>query len=156
MNGIYHKIGIRSSEKEVLNALTTKVGLSNWWTKEVDGNFSSGVSLVGNSIFFGFGHGNAMEMKVQEISTKHVLWECISGPEDWIGSHIDFQWDNGKAPDGGSMTILYFRHQDWKKESEFTAHCSMKWAIFLLSLRDSIELGMGRPSPNDIKIDDLN
>ncbi|EMJ90103.1 toxin-antitoxin system, toxin component domain protein [Leptospira meyeri serovar Semaranga str. Veldrot Semarang 173] len=101
-----------------MKALTTKVGLSNWWTKEVDGDFSTGQSSRGESIFFGFGHGNAMEMKVQVINTKRVLWECIAGPEDWIGSHIDFQWNIGQAPDGGNMTIIYFRHQDWKRESQ--------------------------------------
>lgn len=156
MNGIYHKVGVRASEIEVRQALTTKTGLSKWWTNEVDGNFTSGVSAVGDSIFFGFGHGNPMEMKVREMETKRVLWECVSGPEDWIGSHIDFQLNSGKESEAGSMTIVYFRHQDWKKESEFTAHCSMKWATFLLSLKDSIEKGVGRPAPNDIKIDEIN
>lgn len=154
--GIYHKVGIRAGEKEVISALATKTGLANWWTKEVDGSFASGVSSVGESIYFGFGHGNAIEMRVQELGPKHVLWECISGPEDWIGSHIDFQLSSGKAKDGDLMTILYFRHKDWKKETEFTAHCSMKWAIFLLSLKNFIEDGVGRPSPEDIKIDDIN
>ncbi|EMY71661.1 SRPBCC family protein [Leptospira vanthielii] len=154
--GIYHKVGIRASEKEVIKTLTTKTGLANWWTKEVEGSFTSGVSSVGESIHFGFGHGNAIEMRVEKIEPKHLLWECISGPEDWIGSHIDFQLSLGKAKDGEEMTILYFRHKDWKKESEFTAHCSMKWAIFLLSLKNFIEDGVGRPSPEDIKIDDIN
>jgi hypothetical protein len=35
---------------------------------------------------------------------------------------------------------------------EFTAHCSTKWATFLLSLRDLVETGKGRPAPNDILI----
>lgn len=156
MNGIYHKVGIRADQKEVISALTTKAGLANWWTNEVEGSFASGVSVVGESIQFGFGHGNAFEMKVQESDPKRVLWECVSGPEDWVGSHIDFQLNSSKAPDGGRMTIIHFRHQDWKKESEFTAHCSMKWATFLLSLKSLVEVGVGRPAPSDIKIDDMN
>jgi hypothetical protein len=32
----------------------------------------------------------------------------------------------------------------------------MKWAIFLLSLKQLVETGEGRPSPNDIKIDNWN
>lgn len=39
---------------------------------------------------------------------------------------------------------------------EFTAHCSMKWAIFLLSLKQLAENGSGMPSPDDVKIDDGN
>ncbi|TGK49446.1 SRPBCC domain-containing protein [Leptospira kanakyensis] len=156
MNGIYHKVGIRAGEKDVMDALTTKIGLSNWWTREVNGSFVTGVSSVGESIQFGFGHGNEIEMKVQKLEPKQLLWECNAGPEDWIGSHIDFQLSSGKTPNGEKMTILYFRHRDWREENEFTAHCSMKWATFLLSLRDFIEHGVGRPSPDDIKIDDMN
>jgi hypothetical protein len=29
----------------------------------------------------------------------------------------------------------------------------MKWATFMLSLRDYLETGKGRPFPNDIQID---
>lgn len=156
MNGIYHKIGIKAAEEKVMGALTTKFGLSNWWTSDVEGNFTSGVSSVGDSIFFGFGHGNPMEMKVKESEQRGLLWECKSGPDDWIGSHIHFLLDQGNLSDGTQLTILYFRHKDWKHESEFTAHCSMKWATFLLSLKDFLEIGIGKPSPNDIKIDDMN
>ncbi|MBL0953375.1 MAG: SRPBCC domain-containing protein [Leptospira sp.] len=154
--GIYHKIGVKASIDEVMSALTTKLGLSNWWTKDVGGIFANGVSAIGEVITFEFGHGNAIEMKVQEISPKQVIWECVSGPMDWIGSHIDFQLNLGKATKGEEMTILYFRHHDWKNESEFTAHCSMKWATFLLSLKNLLETGNGRPAPDDIKIDDMN
>lgn len=154
--GIYHKVGIRATEKEVISALTTKSGLANWWTREVGGNFTSGVSEVGELISFGFGHGNVIEMKVQELTSNQVLWKCISGPEDWIESHIDFQLKLGNTSSGEKLTIIIFRHKDWKLETEFTAHCSMKWATFLLSLKNYIEIGVGKPSPDDIKIDDIN
>jgi hypothetical protein len=36
------------------------------------------------------------------------------------------------------------------------AHCSMKWATFMLSLRELVETGKGRPSPVDLKIDNWN
>jgi hypothetical protein len=32
----------------------------------------------------------------------------------------------------------------------------MKWATFLLSLRELVETGTGRPSPDDLKIDNWN
>jgi len=31
-------------------------------------------------------------------------------------------------------------------------HCSTKWATFLLSLKDYVERGEGRPEPRDTKI----
>jgi hypothetical protein len=32
-------------------------------------------------------------------------------------------------------------------------HCSAKWAVFLLSLKEILETGQGKASPNDILID---
>jgi hypothetical protein len=32
----------------------------------------------------------------------------------------------------------------------------MKWATFMLSLRELAEAGKGKPSPNDVKIDNWN
>jgi hypothetical protein len=32
----------------------------------------------------------------------------------------------------------------------------MKWSTFLLSLRDLVEHGRGRPAPGDLKIDNWN
>ncbi len=49
-------------------------------------------------------------------------------------------------------TIVLFAHANWKKPDEFMHHCSTKWATFLLSLRDWIERGEGRPAPYDLKI----
>jgi len=156
MNGIYHKIGIRAGSEEVIKALTTKAGLAGWWTRQVDGDFHGGSSAVGGSIHFQFGNKGGFDMKVQELAPERVLWECTGGPEDWVGSHVDFKLNASKAEDGATMTIIHFRHQDWKNESEFTAHCSMKWATFLLSLRSLVEAGRGQPAPDDVKIDDMN
>ncbi|XDD45347.1 SRPBCC domain-containing protein [Leptospira sp. WS39.C2] len=153
---IYHKIGIRAKEEEVISALKTQKGLTNWWTKEVSGDFNSGISTIGGSISFGFGHGNAIIMNVQNVTSNQVLWECTSGPVDWVGSHIDFRLNLITNANGENMVLLYFEHKDWRNVSEFTAHCSMKWATFLLSLKNYIENGVGNPSPNDIKIDDIN
>ncbi|EPG65895.1 SRPBCC family protein [Leptospira wolffii] len=155
MNGIYHKIGIRAEAPKVIQALATKDGLAGWWTRQVEGEFSGGTSGVGESIRFDFGLAG-FEMKVQELAPQRVLWECTEGPEDWVGSHVDFQLTQGSSPDGAKMTLVHFRHQDWKNESEFTAHCSMKWATFLLSLKSLVEAGKGQPAPDDLKIDDFN
>ncbi|HMJ47961.1 MAG TPA: hypothetical protein VK498_11570 [Ferruginibacter sp.] len=53
-------------------------------------------------------------------------------------------------------TIVLFGHRNWKEEVKFMADCSMKWGIFLLSLKEFVETGKGRLSPNDIKIDNRN
>ena len=43
------------------------------------------------------------------------------------------------------QTFIRFRHSCWRETTEFQGHCSMRWAVFLLSLKDLLERGKGRP-----------
>ncbi len=91
-------------------------------------------------------------MDVQELGdNKDVRWHCVEGPEEWVGTEITFQLSE---QDG--QTIVLFGHRNWREAVEATAHCSMKWVIFLLSLREYVETGKGKPSPYDLKIDNWN
>lgn len=80
-----------------------------------------------------------------------VRWTCLEGPAEWIGTTFSFELSE---QDG--QIILLFGHRGWKEPVEFMAHCSMKWAVFLLSLREYVETGSGKPSPYDLKIDNWN
>jgi hypothetical protein len=80
-----------------------------------------------------------------------VHWRVIAGPEEWVGTDVIFTLSQE-----GEYTIVLFGHKNWRDANEFTAHCSMKWATFLLSLRELVESGKGKPSPQDVKIDDWN
>lgn len=144
MNGIFHRVVIQAKPNAVYNALTTDKGLSNWWTK------SDAQPKVDTTARFYFeGVCPPIEMKIDKLeNNKHVKWQCIAGPDDWINSNILFDIQPGDADD----SVVLFRHADWKQESEFTAHCSMKWATFLCSLKDLMETGIGRPFPNDLAV----
>jgi hypothetical protein len=48
--------------------------------------------------------------------------------------------------------MVLFTHAGWREPVEFMHHCSTKWAVFLLSLKDWIERSEGRPHPYDIKL----
>ncbi len=152
MADIIHRIGIRSSASNVYKALSTIEGLANWWTDEVEGE-----ERIGGKIEFTFRSETGEEigkmvMEVQELNPqKDVRWRCIDGPAEWIGTDITFQLSQQDA-----QTIIIFGHRNWREAVEFTAHCSMKWAVFLLSLREYVETGKGKPSPHDLKIDNWN
>jgi uncharacterized protein YndB with AHSA1/START domain len=152
MVDIIHRIGIKSPTTQVYNALTSLEGLGQWWTDEVQGE-----EQVGGKIEFTFRSETGqlkgkMVMEVQELNAqKDVRWRCIDGPAEWIGTDITFQL----SPQD-NQTILLFGHRNWREAVEFTSHCSMKWATFLLSLREYVETGKGKPSPYDLKIDNWN
>ena len=151
MVNIIHRIGIKASPEKVIAALSSISGLANWWTNEVSGD-----TKMGGKIEFIFRATNgdvkgSMLMQVEETNSNCVRWRCVDGPAEWINTEINFELSQQD-----DQTILLFGHKNWREAVEFTAHCSMKWATFLLSLRDYVETGKGKPSPNDVKIDNWN
>ena len=152
MVDIIHRIGIKSPSTEVYKALSTINGLAHWWTEDVSGN-----EKIGGKIEFTFRTKagdilGKMIMEVKELKLDtDVRWRCIEGPDEWVGTDITYQLSQQE-----DQTIIIFGHRNWREAVEFTAHCSMKWAVFLLSLREYVETGKGKPSPNDLKIDNWN
>ncbi len=148
MANILHRVGIKTSSiDEVYRALTTQDGLAGWWTTDTKGEGTQ----VGNIIAFRFGAGG-FDMKVRKLNAPDLVeWEVADGPEEWIGTIINFE-----LKQDGDYVIVLFRHLNWKEPIEFMHHCSTKWAIFLMSLKSLIETGKGKPNPIDIKIDNWN
>jgi uncharacterized protein YndB with AHSA1/START domain len=152
MADIIHRIGIKAPAEQVYKAISTIKGLSGWWTEKVEGDEQQGGKI---SFHFQTKTGEtlgSMTMEVQKLApSTEIQWRCIDGPPEWIGTSISFELSE---QDG--QTILLFGHRNWKDPVEFMAHCSMKWAVFLLSLREYVETGKGKPSPGDMKIDNWN
>jgi uncharacterized protein YndB with AHSA1/START domain len=152
MVNIIHRIGIKASSQKVYEALSTIEGISGWWTQH-----TSGISEVGKTIVVRFlslegQEIGSMNMEVKALEPgKEIHWTFTAGPEEWIGTDVIFSLHQE-----GDYTIVLFAHRNWRMEVEFKAHCSMKWAIFMLSLKELIETGKGKPSPHDIKIDNWN
>jgi len=152
MVDIIHRIGIKSSSAKVYKALSTVDGLAHWWTDEVKGDEQTGGKI---KFTFRTKTGEVLGDMVMEVLVinpeKAVHWRCLEGPEEWVGTNITFDFSQQ-----GDQTIIIFGHRNWREAVEFTAHCSMKWAVFLLSLREYVETGKGKPSPDDLKIDNWN
>ena len=148
MMDIVHRVGIKAPVSKVYAALSTIDGLGGWWTRD-----TSGTSKVGGSIAFRFRSAagdeiGGFDMKVLELAPdRRVRWSVTQGPAEWIGTDVEF----ALTEDDG-WTIVNFGHRKWREEVEFTAHCSTKWATFLLSLRDLAETGKGSPAPDDLRI----
>jgi len=132
----------KTSPEQVYRAIGTVDGLAGWWTTDTKGD-----AAVGGIIEFRFPPGG-FDMKVLESSpTGRVKWEVVAGPEEWIGTTVDWQ-----LRADGDWTVVMFSHEGWAEPVEFMHHCSTKWATYLLSLKAMLETGTGAPSPNDVRI----
>ncbi len=144
MFDINHRVGIKASPENIYNALTTDDGLAKWWTSD-----TSGAGEVDSTIEFRFNGEGPDFIVTKLIPNKMVCWlHSKSVPEAWIGTRISFKLEAQEE-----QTFVRFTHSNWKETTDFMAHCSTKWAVFLLSLKAFLETGEGKPFPNDVKID---
>ena len=145
MTDIHHRIGVRpSSPDDVYAALTTLDGLSGWWTTDTTGDPGPG-----GTIAFRFPPGGFDMEVVELVPGERVLWRVVDGPPEWIDTTIE--WQISQADD---FTIVLFTHAGWAEPVDFLHHCSTKWAVYLLSLKELLETGTGSPSPDDLVISD--
>lgn len=145
MPDILHRIGIRDTTPEqVHTALTTLDGLTGWWAEKTTGS-----TEMGGVLDFRFTAGGFAMKVIASEPGKLVRWEVVAGPDEWIGTTV--QWDLRQE---GAYTIVLFGHEGWREPVEFMYHCSTKWAVYLLSLKQLLETGAGAPDPRDVQISD--
>jgi uncharacterized protein YndB with AHSA1/START domain len=143
MVDILHRVAVeRTAPEKVYDALTTIDGLAGWWTRDTTGDAGEG-----GVIAFRFPPGGFDMSVVETTPGEHVRWEVVDGPEEWVGTAIDWRL---RAEDG--WTIVMFAHEGWAEPVEFMHHCSTKWATYLMSLKRLLEDGAGAPAPDDVHI----
>ncbi len=142
MPDILHRVGVQASAEKVYQALSTLDGLSHWWIVGTTGDTKAGKTIHFKS------EGGGFDMKVLESKPGEVVkWSCVAGPDEWIGTELTF-----RLRKEADQTFVLFSHAGWREPVEFMHHCSTKWAVFLMSLKNWVERAEGRPPPYDVKI----
>jgi uncharacterized protein YndB with AHSA1/START domain len=140
---VRHRVGIRGSRSAIFAALTQPAGLAGWWSTTATGG-----AEVGQTIDLGFGGVVALSFVVREMTPdKSIEMVCPEGPGPWKESQLSFALDE----DEDQVFITLVHSSDKANDDDFL-YFNTKWPLYLLSLRDLIETGKGRPSPNDIPI----
>ena len=115
MNAIKHFLIIETPVSKIYKALTTREGITNWWTPQ-----NSIGEKVGDVNVFDFGnrYHNEMEIKQLELN-KNVEWSCFVGDKEWIGTNILFSLEEIEG-----KTAIRFSHYNWLEETDFFASCN--------------------------------
>jgi len=142
---IKHRIGIKASPDQVFNALIDAAAISKWWTK------AEGVSAVGKTIGVDF-RGFIQPLKVTRMAPSKLvsLQPAEEGVPAWVNTSIEFRLARDEKND---QTLLYFTHAGYTASDDFFSKCSTNWAVYLISLKELVETGKGRPFPNNIECD---
>ena len=144
MPDIRHRVVISAPLKSVYEAVATTEGISEWWTRDGVRGESSERSKV--EFYFGSPEPAAVMEVARLDPAGHVSWNCIEGADEWVGTKLSFDLTSKD-----DETVVLFTHAEWRDPSEFMAHCSARWAYFLLSLKSLVETGKGTPFPEDLK-----
>ena len=140
---IRHEVGIKVSPDAVYQALTDTGKLAEWWTSDTRGNGSE----VGGVLEFWFGDFCHKFEVVELQPDKLVRWKSKEGIEEWAGTEVEFFLSADEK-----QCYVHFSHSGWRSDSGMLPHCSTKWAVFMLSLKDLLEKGNGQPAPDDVEI----
>ncbi|MGQ5261741.1 SRPBCC family protein [Micromonospora sp. ZYX-F-536] len=145
MVDILHQVGVVAPLDDVYRAVATPEGIAGWWSTD-----TTGKSEVGGQVAVRFGDSGGFDLEILELDPADwVRWRVVGGPQEWIGTEISWRFDQR-----GEYTIVNFTHEGWREPVEFMYECSTKWATFLMSLKELVETGRGRPAPDDVQISD--
>jgi uncharacterized protein YndB with AHSA1/START domain len=141
---IWHEILINASAADIYDAVTDTQKLAHWRTTDVRGE-----SAIGKTLEFTFSGFQGAVIEVTALQPDELVrWRVVGGGAgDWIGTEIEFRIFRE-----GDRMLLHFRHEQWHEDAKSFPHCSLGWAIFLLSLKEFVETGEGRPHPYDMRI----
>lgn len=141
---IWHELLVNVSAERLYCAVSDPKMIAHWWTTGARGE-----SAIGKQLEFWFGDycGSVAEVTVLKPN-ECVCWRIVGGRvEDWIGTEVEFAIFRQKG-----QTVLHFRHSGWREDAKLFPHCSLGWAVFLLSLKEFAETGKGRPYPYDMPV----
>lgn len=118
MPDIHHQLVMKGSQAEVFSALTDAV--------------ASVAQEAG-----------ALVRTLSFDRDAHVVWRCVDGPEDWVGTEIAI--DLARVHEG---TVVRLAHRHWRAATDGLASCATRWARALFGL----ECFVAFPEPNDTRV----
>lgn len=144
MADILHLVKVNAPVNEIFTALSEQRGLAGWWTENVQAE-----PTVGSIARFRFGNDGGNDMQILALEPNRLVrWRCVGhlSGDEWIGTELTFELR--PRPTG---TEIVFSHRGWPAASDFLRSCSVRWALYLVSLKNFVESGRGSPWPHDVQ-----
>ncbi len=146
MESYNKKISINAKPESIYNAITTKEGLTHWWTNDVEV-----YSHVGGTATFRFGPRAYVVMKISKLlPMKDVVWKCVEQyfkmngcdkTDEWVGTTVKFSLQEINT----ETTSLSFVHEGLNPQLFCFKEYQSDWEYYLNSLKRYVEIGKGTP-----------
>lgn len=143
MARVHHRVGIAGDINKIYNAMHVPEGINGWWATSTDGTPGAGQVLD-----LHFSDVVTLSFRIDALEKNRLIrLHCVEGPGPWQDCSLDFSF----KPDEDQVWVDLV-HENKSASNDDFLYFSTKWTCYLLSLRDYIESGKGRPYPHDIKI----
>lgn len=140
---IVHNLKIKASHETIYNAVSTKEGITGWWS----GDCEVGTAEGETSLLKFDKEGTIIEMGFKTITLnphKKVVWECISMPNpSWIGTKVITEISD--TEDGCDVVFSHTGFDEKWKGLEPFEQTMLTWGHFMESLVTFCETGEGQP-----------
>ena len=138
MTTILLRMPVDAEPKVVYENLATSEGINGWWS-----NHTEGPDGVGTTMKVAFPDAPAtFDFEVtDETPGERVVWRCLAGPPEWIGTDISFVVET----DAEGNTSLLFSHDGWATTEESFPFIAYSWAQILPRLKKLSESGRRDP-----------
>ncbi len=143
MARVSHRVGIAGEIGKIYRAMHEPAGLDGWWSTR-----SEGTPEVGQLLHLHFSDVVTLSFRIEVLEENaRIGLRCVSGPGPWQDCRLTLSLQQD-----ADQVWVRLEHENTAASEEDFLYFSTKWTCYLLSLRDFIETGRGRPYPNDIKI----
>jgi hypothetical protein len=143
MARVEHQVGVVGDLNRIYRTMYEPEGLDGWWATRTDGS-----PEVGEILNLHFSDVVSLSFRIEALERDtRVHLHCVSGPGPWQDCDLTFSFKQ----DSDQVWVHLVHENEDVSDDEFL-YFSTKWPCYLLSLRDLIETGEGRPYPNDVKI----
>jgi len=140
---VRHQVGVVGDINKIYRSMHEPEGLNGWWPTTTDGT-----PEVGQVLDLHFLNVVTLSFKIDALEESALIrLNCVSGPSPWQGCTLEFSF----RQDADQVWVGLVHENEAASEADFL-YFTTKWTCYLLSLRDLIENGRGRPYPNDVKI----
>ncbi|WP_222981587.1 SRPBCC family protein [Flagellimonas meishanensis] len=139
-----HFIGTTATKEAMFEAMATTEGLTKWWATKAKGNV-----LAGQVVELEFDGLTTLKFKCDEVvKNKKLVLVCFQSFKAWNGTKLIFNIE--KKDQQVFLTLI---HQDIAEDDmESYTYFSTKWTVYLLSLKQYLEIGVGTPYPKELKL----
>jgi hypothetical protein len=133
-------IEIHAAATTIVDALTTRRGLSSFWTSDAIAE-----PAIGSEARFGFqGAPVPLRMRVDRIGSSEVAWTCLGDFPLWENTAVTWSLSPEEEHGGTRVLFRHVRFPDEQPEWDF-ASIAYTWAGVLGRLKVLAETGTAEP-----------